>query len=127
MSSITSTNLGPLTTIFTPSVPTCTSIYNAQNGGADWLALAQNTGCMPSNFNREPDYFYSPGICPSGYDYACTVLPSTTNGVVGSTVATCCPRLVIHHHIITYYRDINPALLMCLWLPTAHTHVPMPA
>lgn len=124
MSSITSINIGPLTTTFTPSLPTCTSIFYAQNAGASWLALVQDANfCLPSGFNREPEYFYSPGVCPSGYDYACTVVPSTTNGVVGSTVATCCPRLVIHHHIVIYYRDINQSWLMCPWLPTAHTHV----
>ncbi|KAN0110131.1 hypothetical protein V8E51_006518 [Hyaloscypha variabilis] len=92
MSSNVSTNIGPLTTTFTPSLPTCTSIVNAVNAGANWLALAQDANfCLPSGYNREPQYFYSPGICPSGYDYACTVLPTTKNGVVGSTVATCCP------------------------------------
>lgn len=124
MSSITSTNIGPLTTTFTPSSPTCTSIFNAQNGGPNWLALAQDVNtCLPSGFNREPQYFYSPGVCPSGYDYACTVLPSTMNGVVGSTVVTCCPRLVIHHHIVTYHGDINQSWLMYPWFSTAHSHV----
>ncbi|KAH8648580.1 hypothetical protein BX600DRAFT_475498 [Xylariales sp. PMI_506] len=96
-STITSTNLGPLTTTFTPSLPDCTSIIWAENGDPGWLALAQDiddeyaAACMPSKFNRQPEYYYSPGICPSGYIYGCSVIASASDVSVASTVATCCP------------------------------------
>ncbi|KAJ8128223.1 hypothetical protein O1611_g5413 [Lasiodiplodia mahajangana] len=74
-----STLIGGLTTIYTPPATGCDGSI-----GTD-LEL---TGCFPRAYDRDARYFYSPGMCPSGYHVACT-----NYGVDGgiTTTATCCP------------------------------------
>jgi hypothetical protein len=96
------TNIGPLTTTFTPS-PTCFDVtavildnFLYYAGPADVYAgtfLTPNPvlPCFPSysalaaNLNNHDPVFFSPGICPQGYSTA----NSTTSG--DETQATCCP------------------------------------
>ncbi|APA08603.1 predicted protein [Sclerotinia sclerotiorum 1980 UF-70] len=85
--------VGPLTTTYTPLGSDCSQIFWAQNRLNHWLAFGGigtgSTTCMPSGFNRETAYYYSPGICPTGYSAACS---SFSTGLSATkTVATCCP------------------------------------
>lgn len=91
------TNLGPLTTTFTATGADCQSTYLAANNDNQWIQYGQpdTTQCVPPSFTPFQKYYYSPGICPSGYYYACEAGVGTS-----STQATCCPTLVI--------RDIEP-------------------
>ncbi|CAD6449391.1 6186bbd2-40c5-4b47-8e9f-8eb3339936ba [Sclerotinia trifoliorum] len=85
--------VGPLTTTYTPSGSDCSQIFWAQNPINHWLAFGGigtgSTTCMPSGFNRETAYYYSPGICPTGYSAACSSF--STDSSATKTVATCCP------------------------------------
>ncbi|KAI0412071.1 hypothetical protein F5X98DRAFT_380151 [Xylaria grammica] len=86
-------NLGPLTTTFTPIGPNCASTFLAQIDTNSWLqygtAGRDSLACLPSGFRHNANYYYSPGVCPSGYVSACSTLAST--GSVVETIATCCP------------------------------------
>lgn len=86
------TNLGPLTTTFTPTGVDCQSTYLAANNDNRWIQYGQpdTTQCVPTSFTPFQEYYYSPGVCPSGYYYACEAGVGTS-----STQATCCPTLVI--------------------------------
>ncbi|KAF7950167.1 hypothetical protein EAE96_007462 [Botrytis aclada] len=44
---------------------------------------------MPSGFNRETAYYYSPGVCPMGYSAACSSYSTDSSAI--KTIATCCP------------------------------------
>ncbi|KAJ4015310.1 hypothetical protein NW752_006765 [Fusarium irregulare] len=44
-----------------------------------------DAGCFPSSLELGSTFYYSPGVCPSGFEVAC----SSTFG--GETRATCCP------------------------------------
>ncbi|KAK8039539.1 hypothetical protein PG993_007950 [Apiospora rasikravindrae] len=88
--SFVTTYVGALTTQFTP-IPGCNSVYIQDNSkGESFLKYgtvgpAQISSCFPSNYALVG--WYSPGICPSGYWYACEAeLDKST------TVATCCPE-----------------------------------
>lgn len=85
------TNLGPLTTTFTATGADCQSTYLAANNDNQWIQYGQpdTTQCVPPSFTPFQKYYYSPGICPSGYYYACEAGVGTS-----STQATCCPTLV---------------------------------
>lgn len=86
--------LGPLTTTFTPAdESTClTSFFYGTNSRGSWLQLGttDTSSCLPTRFDRTASFYYSPGICPSGYNYACTLASSSNNSPM--TIATCCPR-----------------------------------
>ncbi|KAJ8131959.1 hypothetical protein O1611_g1664 [Lasiodiplodia mahajangana] len=90
------TNLGPLTTTFTPVGPDCTSTflgYNQNNAWAQYGAGGSSSvACLPSGFIPSYSAFYSPGICPSGYTKACYSQPFAS-GLVSrlETRITCCP------------------------------------
>ncbi|KAJ8062915.1 hypothetical protein OCU04_008163 [Sclerotinia nivalis] len=85
--------VGPLTTTYTPLGSDCSQIFWAQNPINHWLAFGGigtgSTTCMPSGFNRETAYYYSPGICPTGYSAACSSFSKGSSAT--KTVATCCP------------------------------------
>ncbi|KAI1424320.1 hypothetical protein F5Y12DRAFT_462181 [Xylaria sp. FL1777] len=83
-------NLGPLTTTFTPiNSKACSSIYLATDTDGFWLQRGNaSEGCFPPNFTPLDRYYYSPGICQPGYNYACTQLDVSGPGI---TAATCCP------------------------------------
>ncbi len=90
------TNLGPLTTTFSPIGPDCSSTFEGSLGNNRWLQYGvpgnPSSACLPSNFNNNVGYFYSPGLCPSGYTSACTGWVSATTGFTWETETTCCPR-----------------------------------
>ncbi|KAK6828348.1 hypothetical protein PG987_011689 [Apiospora arundinis] len=82
------TNIGSLTTTFTPAA-TCLSYFQARNKGNTWLQYgtvgSDANDCFPSGFNPLPGPYYSPGVCPHGYEYQYPVVDGST------TAATCCP------------------------------------
>ncbi|TGO43902.1 hypothetical protein BCON_0744g00020 [Botryotinia convoluta] len=85
--------VSPLTTAYTPTGSDCNQIFWAQNLKNSWLAHGAigsgSTTCMPSGFNRETAYYYSPGVCPTGYSAACSSY--STDSSATKTIATCCP------------------------------------
>ncbi|KAF4629351.1 hypothetical protein G7Y89_g8796 [Cudoniella acicularis] len=91
---MTSSSLGPLTTTFTPP-PSCSSSFahvyiSTDPGGTGAFGGPVTTdGCLPSNYQDPYIYYYSPGICPSGYTTACSSW--TALGPVTEMVVTCCP------------------------------------
>ncbi|KAJ5933871.1 hypothetical protein N7454_006200 [Penicillium verhagenii] len=57
--------------------------YYLSQGPTDW------SSCFPSGYEAATTFFYSPGLCPSGYEIASSsVLNIGTNS---ETFATCCP------------------------------------
>ncbi|KAI0900674.1 hypothetical protein F4806DRAFT_504350 [Annulohypoxylon nitens] len=94
------TNLGPLTTTFTPS-PECTEVISGiiyTQTGTDGnttthkyhsLGPSNTSECYPSDFQVTSAY-YSPGRCPSGWVSACGSV-YIDSGTITETTATCCP------------------------------------
>ncbi|ROW01431.1 hypothetical protein VPNG_07606 [Cytospora leucostoma] len=82
------TNLGPLTTTYTATGADCQSTFWAANNDNAWIQYGQpaTAECVPSKFKPFEGYHYSPGVCPSGYTYACEAGVGTS-----TTQATCCP------------------------------------
>ncbi|KAF5239234.1 hypothetical protein FANTH_10036 [Fusarium anthophilum] len=96
------TQVPALTTTFTPA-KSCFQYYKYRYTGDELTCLEGGTGapsactymqlgpsgsdanCFPSSLELGSTFYYSPGICPSGYEVAC----SSTVG--GETRATCCP------------------------------------
>ncbi|KAI6084812.1 hypothetical protein F4821DRAFT_242008 [Hypoxylon rubiginosum] len=95
------TNLGPLTTIFTPSGTDCTSTFLGFVDDNGWIQYGVGGGassaCLPTSFKPFASYFYSPGICPSGYTSACQAQISPSTGTASETEATCCPSAYSCH------------------------------
>ncbi|KAL1979603.1 hypothetical protein VTN96DRAFT_5443 [Rasamsonia emersonii] len=92
-----------LTTTFTPA-PSClrdTYVWNATVGhscgfGSSTvpcvyasLGPPSTSACLPPGYNWDTTAYFSPGICPSGYEIACESVVSI--GSVSETRATCCP------------------------------------
>jgi hypothetical protein len=77
-----------LTTTFTPS-PSCLSDYYLI-GSPPYLSLGppSTSACLPSGWEVTSQYF-SPGLCPSGYEIACSAVIGL--GTFAETRATCCP------------------------------------
>ncbi|KAI1210775.1 uncharacterized protein F4807DRAFT_422591 [Annulohypoxylon truncatum] len=94
------TNLGPLTTTFTPA-PECTEVISGiiyTQTGTDGnttthkyhsLGPADTSECYPSPFQITSAY-YSPGRCPSGWSSVCGSV-YIASGTITETTATCCP------------------------------------
>ncbi|KAI1409742.1 hypothetical protein F5Y13DRAFT_87600 [Hypoxylon sp. FL1857] len=84
-------NLGTLTTTFMPSGVDCASTFVGIAGDNMWIQYgvggSASSACYPSNFIPQEKYYYSPGICPSGYATACEI---SSPGASATTV-TCCP------------------------------------
>ncbi|KAH6968058.1 hypothetical protein HG530_007812 [Fusarium avenaceum] len=96
------TQIPDLTTTFTPA-KSCFQYYKYRYTGNELTCLEGGTGapsvctymqlgpsgsnsdCFPSSLELGSTFYYSPGICPSGFEVAC----SSTFG--GETRATCCP------------------------------------
>ncbi|WZH44057.1 uncharacterized protein QYS62_005073 [Fusarium acuminatum] len=96
------TQIPDLTTTFTPA-KSCFQYYKYRYTGDELTCLEGGTGapsactymqlgpsgsdadCFPSSLELDSTFYYSPGICPSGFEVAC----SSTSG--GETRATCCP------------------------------------
>ncbi|KAI1268105.1 hypothetical protein F5Y18DRAFT_278640 [Xylariaceae sp. FL1019] len=98
------TNLGPLTSIFTPGEPGCTSTFVRQKGADSWPQYGAGSGnlsnCYPEAFNPDQFYYYSPGICPSGYATACQAL-SAWGGKSAENYVTCCPSSYLCNSRVT--------------------------
>ncbi|KAI2464605.1 hypothetical protein F4781DRAFT_412495 [Annulohypoxylon bovei var. microspora] len=94
------TNLGPLTTTFTPA-PECTAVISGivfTQTGTDGnttthkyhsLGPSDTSSCYPPAFQTTSGFF-SPGICPSGWSSACGSV-DVIGGSITETTATCCP------------------------------------
>lgn len=89
------TNLGALTTTFTPptSCPTGITALATANNFYIFQGATDTANCLPTNYVGALNHYYSPGIdCPSGYTPACSSTASA--GDVTETAYTCCPTLV---------------------------------
>ncbi|KAI0848733.1 hypothetical protein F5Y00DRAFT_262204 [Daldinia vernicosa] len=82
-------NLGALTTAYQPDRTDCQSIHLGSTTDGEFLQQGTISGCLPSNFQPENNYYYSPGVCPQGYTYACTA--DVVSRTPDATAATCCP------------------------------------
>ncbi|KAH6838458.1 hypothetical protein B0I37DRAFT_449538 [Chaetomium sp. MPI-CAGE-AT-0009] len=88
-------SLGALTTAFTAPAACASSTGIHIVGCGDkcvyWAEGPLNAGeCYPPGFDPSAGaYYYSPGVCPSGYTPACTL--RRTAGQVTETIQTCCP------------------------------------
>ncbi|KAH8695597.1 hypothetical protein BGW36DRAFT_383001 [Talaromyces proteolyticus] len=85
-----------LTTVFTPAASCLTDIYNltTTSGGTPWIYLQLGptptaNDCYPSDFTPTPAAYYSPGICPSGYQMACSSIVNINT--ISEIRAICCP------------------------------------
>lgn len=83
-------NIGPLTTIFTPGAPCLTETW--LDRGHPALGNPTRTDCYPPGFTtpaQQVNYF-SPGMCPASYTQYRPVAPWWLDQ--GETGAYCCPR-----------------------------------
>ncbi|KAF4460619.1 hypothetical protein FALBO_12599 [Fusarium albosuccineum] len=105
-----------LTTTFIPD-KTCSQYYRYRYTG-DEVTCQDNDGersactymqlgpsqsdsnCFPSSLELGSTFYYSPGICPSGFEIAC----SSTSG--GETRATCCPSTDLCTIVIPYTVEV---------------------
>ncbi|KGO46083.1 hypothetical protein PEX1_106110 [Penicillium expansum] len=103
---MTSTSPPALTTTFTPPPSCTTDTWMIENlSGTDYYTTTVTTGltgwwlnlgptdwstCLPSGYVQATDFYYSPGICPSGY-WTAFQSAYTSNGEAAETHATCCP------------------------------------
>ncbi|KAI0025966.1 hypothetical protein F4780DRAFT_774175 [Xylariomycetidae sp. FL0641] len=90
------TNLGPLTTISTlPSQCYEENIAIAQNSDVDityQLTIGPGqSSCYSSSTFPFISSYYSPGLCPSGYTWACSDRNTYSFGAITETTVTCCP------------------------------------
>ncbi|KAJ6123499.1 hypothetical protein N7471_010816 [Penicillium samsonianum] len=102
---MTSTSPPTLTTIFTPPPSCTTDTWMIENlSGTDYYTTTVTTGltgwwlnlgptdwstCFPSGYAQATDFYYSPGICPSGY-WTAFQSAYTSSGEAAETHATCC-------------------------------------
>jgi len=99
-------NVGPLTTVFSgPTTCLATTTYAGGGVAAFYVAAFWDdvTACYPSgtqSLDLHTGYFYSPGICPSGWAPIVSLetdIPKTASGfstyILGSqtTAWLCCP------------------------------------
>ncbi|KAK3493192.1 hypothetical protein B0T13DRAFT_44358 [Neurospora crassa] len=97
------TNIGPLTTTFTPPASCTTNtpqIYQVWKGTASEYIhgplYTPDSNCFPDGYVANPSYYYNPGSCPQGYTTApCSRsgLPVTDTEAAGKTqtAVVCCP------------------------------------
>lgn len=100
-----SSSIRPLTTVFNPPNSCVGDIYRVgtwtyyQSSGTytsalvDWVNLGplDPAECLPPGWGSLG--YYSPGLCPSGYNVAAENYATWMGGVV-ETMAICCPALV---------------------------------
>ena len=105
-------NLGPLTTTFTPAPSCSVNIYRADDPSIAWQGQECSSGnpndatqCWPTATVSAPQPpffgwgFYSPGlICPQGYTVACTTASNPAGAfsfqfplLPSETAVGCCP------------------------------------
>ncbi|KAF2652145.1 hypothetical protein K491DRAFT_67148 [Lophiostoma macrostomum CBS 122681] len=105
MSELTTTNLGPLTTPFTPAsscLGTDTFFVFTYGPLVDPL---EHTDCFPPSFTAAlgTGVYYSPGLCPRGYtavrsdvhtqlSVVTYLSPKSSEVIRTEVVQTCCPR-----------------------------------
>lgn len=88
-----------LTTIFQPPASCFDNIYTSLGGGVYEKDVSiKSSECYPSGFRSifSEAIPYSPGVCPSGYDY-----DAVTSYGDDATAALCCPLYVVcvvHHY-----------------------------
>ncbi|KAJ5965626.1 hypothetical protein N7481_012340 [Penicillium waksmanii] len=68
---------------YTTSISNSLEGWYLSQGPTDWRS------CFPSGYEAKTDFYYSPGVCPSGYSIASSSVLSI--GVSSETRATCCP------------------------------------
>ncbi|KAJ5899925.1 hypothetical protein N7495_004669 [Penicillium taxi] len=68
---------------YTTSISNSLEGWYLSQGPTDW------SSCFPSGYQATTDFYYSPGVCPSGYYTASSVV--VTIGSLSETRATCCP------------------------------------
>jgi len=84
-----------LTTIFTPASSCLYEMAQFDGSSFGTLLLGPDptpTECYPKGWQPVSTFYFSPGICPSGFTTACTTSLISSSGQVTETVATCCPR-----------------------------------
>ncbi|KAJ6109344.1 hypothetical protein N7486_001578 [Penicillium sp. IBT 16267x] len=96
-----------LTTTFSPPAACTTDTWLIENlSGTDYYTTTITTGntgwwlnlgptdwssCFPTSYEINTDFYYSPGVCPSGY-WAAGQGVSTIDANEEETHATCCPN-----------------------------------
>lgn len=112
------TNLGPLTTRYSPVGSGCHSSILLIHTNSEYAIRTYgdiaSSACYPPNYMTASDFqpgygkvrYYSPGVCPSGYDIALSwegvgqatgfendaVIRDTEGSSHKTTTAICCPR-----------------------------------
>ncbi|KAK3950819.1 hypothetical protein QBC32DRAFT_6862 [Pseudoneurospora amorphoporcata] len=97
------TNLGSLTTTFTPPASCTTNtpqIYQVWKGSTSEYIhgplYTTDSNCFPDGYDANPTNYYNPGFCPKGY----TVAPCSRSGLPATeteaasetrTAVVCCP------------------------------------
>jgi hypothetical protein len=107
MSTLINPLIGPLTTTFTPPASCIISEAITTGNGNSTLFLSQslfNNGpsgapsihreCFPEKYPHDESFYYSPGICPSGW--VLNTSPGVqqlfaTPSLSGETIGICCP------------------------------------
>lgn len=94
-----------LTTTFVPASSCLTDVYlyytslKSQTHPYYFYSLGppDTSDCFPSGWEPVTTTYFSPGVCPHGYDVAC----SNYNfiGTLTETIATCCPKLDSKHSL----------------------------
>lgn len=68
---------------YTTSISNSREGWYLSQGPTDW------SSCFPSGYEATTAFYYSPGVCPSGYSIADSTVLSI--GSSSETRATCCP------------------------------------
>ncbi|KAI0966690.1 hypothetical protein F4678DRAFT_271307 [Xylaria arbuscula] len=88
------TNLGALPTNFAIA-SSCSAelnqVYKIYTSSEFYLLQgpAEQTSCYPSSYTANPNQYYSPGQCPTGFTSACQAVSSV--GTEQETLVRCCP------------------------------------
>lgn len=116
---------GPLTTLFTPD-PACRGHFLYSSGDSYASPNLWTTGCLPPSAKAGAnEYYFSPGLCPSGwysaFDYSqkWAGIPTLT---AGESVALCCPTLAIRHFPIHWVRFWLTSMLEDTLLQSSRSH-----
>ncbi|PYH90756.1 hypothetical protein BO71DRAFT_452572 [Aspergillus ellipticus CBS 707.79] len=116
MSATSATAILPLTTTFTPPSSCINELWLVSSSTKTWMNLGplSMSECLPSGW--EVSSYYSPGLCPSGYDIAASGI--IYDGTVTETAATCCPTTGIQKYSTrTTYTPGWTELERCTWEP----------
>ncbi|KAJ5480244.1 hypothetical protein N7530_005753 [Penicillium desertorum] len=75
---------------YTTSISNSLEGWFLSQGPTDW------SSCFPSGYEATTAFYYSPGVCPSGYSIADSTVISI--GISSETRATCCPSSFTAQH-----------------------------